>query len=115
MLAKIDVARAFQNLCLDPVDAFKFGIKWNNKYYLDVALAFGWVHGSASFQMMSNAILHIMKHHDCKVFVCIDDFIIVCEKGDTMRHYQALFDLFTELGLPMNQNKLSPPTRTQPT
>ena len=68
MLAKIDVTRAFRNLRVDPVDAFKFGIKWNSKYYLDVALAFGWVHGSASFQMMSDAILHIMKHHDCKIF-----------------------------------------------
>ena len=112
MLAKIDVARAFRNLRVDPVDAFKFGIKWNNKYYLDVALAFGWVHGSASFQMTSDAILHIMKRHDCKIFAYIDDFVIVSEKGNAMRHFQALFDLFTELGLPMNQNKLSPPTRT---
>ena len=112
MLAKIDVARAFRNLRVDPVDTFKFGIKWNNEYYLDVALAFGWVHGSASFQMTSDAILHIMKHHDCKIFLYIDDFIIVSEENDAMRHYQTLFDLFTELGLPMDQNKLSPPTRT---
>ena len=111
MLAKIDVARAFRNLRVDPVDAFKFGIKWHNKYYLDVALAFGWVHGSASFQMTSDAILHIMRRHDCKIFAYIDDFIIVSKKNDAMRHYQALFDLFTELGLPMNQDKLSPPTR----
>ena len=40
MLAKIDVARAFRNLRVNPVDAFKFGINWNNEYYLDVALAF---------------------------------------------------------------------------
>ena len=112
MLAKIDVARAFRNLCVDPVDAFKFGIKWRNKYYLDVALAFGWVHGSALFQMMSNAILHIMKRHNCKIFAYIDDFIIVSQENDARHHYQALFDLFTELGLPMNQDKLSPLTRT---
>ena len=108
MLAKIDVARAFRNLRVDSVDAYKFGIKWNNKYCLDVALAFGWFHGSASFQMMSDAILHIFLH----IFAYIDDFIIVSEENDAMRHYHALFDLFTELGLPMNQNKLSPPTRT---
>ena len=112
MLAKIDVARAFRNLRVDPVDAFKFGIKWHNKYYIDVALAFGWVHGSASFQMTSDAILHIMKRHDCKIFAYIDDFIIVSKENDAMCHYEALVELFTELGLPMNQDKLSPPTRT---
>ena len=112
MLAKIDVAKAFRNLRVDPVNAFKFGIKWRNKYYLDVALAFGWVHGSASFQITSGTILHIMKCHDCKIFAYIDDFIIVSQENDARRHYQALFDLFTELGLPMNQDKLSPPIRT---
>ena len=27
LLAKIDIARSFRNLCVDPADAFKFGIK----------------------------------------------------------------------------------------
>ena len=111
MLAKIDVARALRNLCVDPVDAFKFGIKWGNRFYLDVALAFGWVHGSALFQMTSDAILHIMRRHNCRIFAYIDNFIIVSKENDAMRHYQALFDLFLELGLPMNQDKLSPPNQ----
>ena len=41
MVSKIDVARAFRNLRVDPVDTFKFGIRWKGKYYLDVAVAFG--------------------------------------------------------------------------
>ena len=104
MLAKIDVARAFRNLRVDPVDTFKFGIKWGNKFYL--------VHGSASFQMTSDAILYIMRRHNCRIFAYIDNFIIVSKENDPEHHYQALFDLFMELGLPMNQDKLSPPTRT---
>ena len=65
MLAKIDVARAFRNLRVDPVDAFKFGISWQGRYYLDVALTFGWTHGSAAFQMTSDAILYIMREENC--------------------------------------------------
>ena len=42
LLAKIDIARAFRNLGVDPADAFKFGIKWQNKHYLDISAAFGW-------------------------------------------------------------------------
>ena len=56
LLDKIDIARAFRNLRVDPANAFKFGIKWENKYYLDVLAAFGWVHGSAAFQLTSDAI-----------------------------------------------------------
>ena len=38
MLAKIDIARAFRNLRVNPVDAFKFGISWQGSYYLDIWL-----------------------------------------------------------------------------
>ena len=93
---------------MNPVNTFGFGIKWHNKHYLDLALAFGWVHRSASFQMMSNAILYMMRHHKCDIFAYIDDFIIVSQENDTLCHYQALFNLFLELGLPMNSDKLSP-------
>ena len=44
-LAKIDVARAFRNLRVDPADALKFGIFWKGNYYVDVALAFSWFRG----------------------------------------------------------------------
>ena len=49
VLFKDDVARAFRNLRVDSADGLKFGIKWQNSYYLDPAIVFGWVHGSASF------------------------------------------------------------------
>ena len=49
-LSKIDVARAFCNLRVDPADAMKLGIKWQDDVYIDAAVAFGWVHGSAAFQ-----------------------------------------------------------------
>ena len=47
LIAKIDVARAFRNLRVDPADALKFGIKWDNKYFLDKGITFGWVHGTS--------------------------------------------------------------------
>ena len=70
MLSKIDVARAFRNLKVDPVDIFKFGIKWNGKYYLDIAVALGWIHGSASFLLASDAILYMMRQEDFQ-HICI--------------------------------------------
>ena len=111
-LAKIDISRAFRNLRVDPSDAFKFGIKWKDKYYLDRAVAFGWVHGTAAFQMTSDAVIHIMAKEKCHIFAYIDDFILVSEDNDADRHFQKLSALFTGLGLPMKIDKCSPPTRS---
>ena len=111
LLAKIDMARAFRNLRVDPADTFKFGLKWGGGYYLDVAVAFGWTHGSSAFQMTSDAIVHIMSKENCKIFAYIDDYVIVSAENDAWRHFDKLSALLTELGLPMNENKRSPPTR----
>ena len=59
-LAKVDVARAFRNLRVDPADALKFGIKWQDQYFLDIGVTFGWVHGSSAFQMVSDAVTYVM-------------------------------------------------------
>ena len=34
-IAKIDVARAFRNLRVDPADAVKLGMKWNNDIFIE--------------------------------------------------------------------------------
>ena len=44
VIFKIDISRAFRNLRVDPRDALKFGLKWGNDYYLDLGIAFGWIH-----------------------------------------------------------------------
>ena len=111
LLSKIDVARAFRNLCVDPVDAFRFGIQWKDQYFLDVAAAFGWIYGTASFQMASDAILYIMRQETCALFAYIDDFIMVSTENDAEHHFQKIFNLFSQLGLPMNSDKVTPPTR----
>ena len=111
LLSKIDIARAFRNLRIDPVDAFRFGIHWGGQYFLDVAAAFGWIHGTASFQMVSDAILYIMRQVNCSIFAYIDDFIMISPENDAERHFHKLHDLFSDLGLPMNQDKVTPPTR----
>ena len=76
LLAKIDIARAFRNLRIDPADTFKFGLKWQNKYYLHVSAAFGWVHDSAAFQLTSDAISDAMRCKGHHVFTYIDDYIL---------------------------------------
>ena len=112
LLAKIDIARAFRNLRVDPADAFKFGVKWQNKYYLDVSAAFGWVHGSSAFQLTSDAISDAMHHQGRHVFAYIDDYILVATEDSAHSQFKDLSDLISDLGLPMNPYKKIAPTRT---
>ena len=111
LLAKIGIARAFRNLLVDPADAFKFGIKWQNKYYLDVSAVVSWVHGSAAFQVTSDAISDAMRHQGHHVFAYIDDYILVSTDDLAHSHFEDLYDIITDLGLPINPDKNTAPTR----
>ena len=108
VLFKIDVARAFRNLRVDPVDSLKFGIKWNGAYYADLGVAFGWTHRSAAFQILSDAVAHIVAMADIKLHCYIDDYIAVVPKAEAEDKFQFVCDLLAELGLPLNCDKLTP-------
>ena len=110
-LAKIDVARAFRNLRVDPADALKFGIFWKGNYYVDVALVFDWVHGCLGFQRASDAIVFLMKKLGHTIFAYIDDYIIVSPREEADRAFKQLSELLDELGLPMNPDKRVSPTK----
>ena len=111
-IAKIDVARAFRNLRVDPADALKLGIRWKDDAFIDVSAAFGWVHGSAAFQRCSDAVTFIMTRHKAKMFAYIDDYILVSPKATADAHFRRLASLLTDLGLPSNPDKQTPPSRT---
>ena len=111
VLFKVDVARAFRNLRVDPADALKLSIKWNKAYYADLAIAFGWTHGSGSYQLLPDAIAHIMAKKGVKMHCYIDDYIVVTSKLKATKQFSLLCDLLQELGLPLNENKVTPPTK----
>ena len=110
-LAKIDVARAFRNLRVDPADAIKLGITWKNDAFIDISVAFGWVHRSAAFQRVSDAVTFIMTSHGIRMFAYIDDYILVSPRATANDHFQRLASTLIELGLPSNPDKQTSPCR----
>ena len=52
-----------------------------------------------------------MKRKGFKTFAYIDDFILVNPKAKAQQAFDTLTDLLQELGLLMNNDKRSPPTR----
>ena len=65
---------------VDPNDSLEFGLKWGESYFIDRAIAFAWVHGSAAFQLVADAVRFIMKQKGFDIFAYIDDFMIVSPK-----------------------------------
>ena len=71
-------------------------------------MAFGWINGSSSIQLIADIITHIMKQKGFQVFAYIADFILVNNKHKARKPFDTLYNLFTELGLPMNEDKTVP-------
>ena len=109
-LAKIDISRAFRNLRVDPGDATKFGIRWGDSYYLDLAAAFGWVHGTSAFEMCSSALEYYFRGHRITMHPYIDDMVYIFE-GGKQEEFLCVKKVIASLGLPINDKKLSAPAK----
>ena len=59
----------------------KLGITWDGSYYLDSVIAFGWMHGTSAFQVVADAIAHVMSTRGGKILPYVDDFVVVAEEG----------------------------------
>ena len=100
MIYKIDIKRAFRHVKLDPKDYDLLGLHQDN-WFLDTCLLFGFRHGSALFQRLSDAVRQ--RGHD--VINYIDDILEI----DLPSHVDASFDALSSL-LEVSQNKLINPS-----
>ena len=108
---KIDISRAFRHIKIDPGDIDLLGIKFDNKYFLDCSLAFGFRHGSLIFQRCTDAIRYIMAEHGYPLlFNYIDDLIYTGLPSQMDAVFNFLKNLLAELGLDISPNKLVPPS-----
>ena len=72
----IDISRAFHHIKVDPADIDLLGFQFQDKYFLDPSVAFGFRHGSLIFQRCTDAIRHIFTQNDFpNLFNYIDDLI----------------------------------------
>ena len=108
-LIKVDIARAFRNIPIDPGDALKLCLSHNDKFYVDRSLAFGAVHGTAIFQRVSDAIRRIMQSKGIHIWNYIDDFFACVEADSAVMAFEQLKSLVVDLGLPINETKVVPP------
>jgi hypothetical protein len=109
---KIDLARAFRQIPLDPLDVAFLGIHWQGIMYFNTAVPFGWRHGSAACQRITDAIRFILKKYGIITVNYIDDFMCIVPAHDALRAFQLVSFVITEVGLvtshvPISYNNMS--------
>ena len=110
LLSKINVGRAFRNLRVDPRNFDVLGLKWKDVNYLYISVPKGFKMGSALCQQTTNVLRHVMTSRNIRIFNYIDDVICIYlhQKADT--EFQALFNLFEFLGIPINPKEVVKPS-----
>ena len=62
--------------------------------------------------MLSDAVTFIMQKHGAKIFAYIDDYVSIADACDATHYFNDLHMLLICLGLPINEQKLSAPSKT---
>ena len=108
MIYKVDIKSAFRHVKLDPMDYDLLGLRQDG-WFLDTCLPFGFRHGSALFQRLSDAVRHMMRQRDYDVINYIDDILGIDLPSRVDASFDALRSLLLHLGFEISQNKLVRP------
>lgn len=108
---KADLAGAYRQLRVDPIDTPLLGFTVDSNTYIDLCPSFGCRSSSGACQRVSAAIVYMMAKKGFQILAFLDDFA-GCE--DTYEKanlaYQAFLDLAQELGLQLALDKCQSPS-----
>ena len=92
-LVKADISRAFRNVPIDPRDAIKCDITFQNQFYVDKFLVFGSVNGTMKSQNISDAIRHMLRQDGMVVWNYIDDAFAAWEAEGSYSKFSDMCQL----------------------
>ena len=79
LMAKFDIKAAYRILLIHPEDGFLFGMKWRDKIFIDLCLAFGLRSACKIFNNFADMLAWILKFWGFILFLIhyLDDFFLV--------------------------------------
>ena len=103
IIYKIDIRRAFCQIKVDPaIDLL--GLKFKNKYFLDLSILFGYCNSSQIFQRCTDAIRFIMAQHGFHyLHNYIDNLIYTGLPSEIDGSYKFLTELLSDGGLEISK------------
>ncbi len=113
-LAKVDITSAFKVMSIHPYFWYSFGIRWRGRFYFSIRLTFGCRSSPNIFDMLSEAICWILANNYSvpHLIHLLDDFLIISPPDAIpAKNITTVQIIFTELGVPIAQEKSLGPTQ----
>lgn len=107
---KADLARAYRQLRVDPINAPLLGFAIDSSTYIDLCPSFGCRSSSGACQRVSAAVVYIMSKKGFNILAFLDDFA-GCEASyhKATLAYHTFLELTQQLGLQLAKDKCQPP------
>lgn len=111
VLSTVDIARAYRNFNVDPLDWPLTCIWYDNQYYVDICMPFGSRLSSLYMQRMACCIQRALLQNGIISVVYLDDLLVICRKNqDPDRQFGKVIAMVRALGLPIAWEKVVGPT-----
>ena len=111
LIFKVYISRAFRHVKVDPRDYPLLGLSLDSHYF-DTCVPFGYRHGSAIFQRLTDAIRYIMATKNYHITNYIDDLVGNATVSKANAAFECLCDLLVDLGFEVSKKKLVRPATT---
>lgn len=112
-LWKADLARAYCQFRIDPLDTPLLGIKFNGAIYLDLCPSFGCRTSSAACQRVSNTLTFILAKEGHSILAYLDDYASCHASFERApQGFNAFLNTAHSLGLDLALKKCVAPTHT---
>ena len=107
---KVDISRAFRKIKIDPMGIDLLCLKFQNLYFINRSVPFGYRNGSQIFQRCTDAIWFTMQQHGFShLFNYKADLIYTGLPSNIHSSFQFLLKLLEDLGLDICHKRLVPP------
>lgn len=112
LLASVDIARAYRNFKVDPLDWPLTCIWAEGGYYVDVCMPFGSRLSLLYMQRMVCSIQRALLRRQILSVVYLDDLLIICQRNqDPEKQFAIFLEMLRQLGLPITWEKVVSPAR----
>lgn len=113
VLCTVDIARAYRNFKVDPLDWPLTCITFDNKYYVDTCMPFGSRVSSLYMQRMACCIQRALINLNILSVVYLDDLLIICKRNEQPEEqFAVVLAMLRRLGLPIAWEKVVGPARS---
>jgi hypothetical protein len=107
---KVELARAFRQLHVDPFDVKYLGLCWWGAYYVDTSVPFGNRQGTLACVCVTDLLRYILSSKGILDLNYIDDIIGIAPDDVANLHFSKTLQVLNSLGFILNNSKTIPPT-----